>query len=144
MSEDPQLPDWIADHMRRYLETDGADGHIWRGVPTLLLTTTGRTSGVPRTLPLIYGLAGDHPVVVASKGGHENHPLWYENLVAEPRVRVQIAADKFAARARTASGDERERLWAEMTRIWPPYDEYRGKTEREIPVVVLERETSKA
>ena len=140
MSEtEAPLPDWIADHMRRYLETDGEDGHIWRGVPTLLLTTTGRTSGRPRTLPLIYGLSGDDPVVVASKGGHSHNPLWYENLVAEPKVKVQVAADKFEARARTATGEERAELWRQMTGIWPPYDEYQDKTEREIPVVVLER-----
>ena len=136
---EPQLPDWIADHLKSYLETDGEEGHIWRGVPTLLLTTTGRSSGEPRTLPLIYGLTGDHPVVVASKGGHENHPLWYQNLVAQPAVHVQVAADKFAASARTASGDERSHLWKTMTEIWPSYDEYQQKTSREIPVVVLER-----
>lgn len=135
----PQLPDWIVDHMEKYLETAGEDGHIWRGVPTLLLTTVGRKSGEPRMLPLIYGKAGDAFAVVASKGGHSSHPLWYQNLVAQPEVQVQVAADKFTARARTASADERPELWKTMTEIWPAYDEYQTKTEREIPVVVLER-----
>ena len=133
------LPDWIADHLRRYRETDGADGHIWRGVPTLLLTTTGRKSGKPQQLPLIYGRDGARYVIVASKGGAPDHPGWYQNLVARPAVELQVAADKFRARARTAEGAERERLWKTMTKIWPAYDEYQAKTKREIPVVVLER-----
>ncbi|MEJ2133126.1 MAG: nitroreductase family deazaflavin-dependent oxidoreductase [Gammaproteobacteria bacterium] len=137
--DDRELPDWIADHMRRYLETDGEDGHMWRGVPTLLLTTTGRRSGSSRMLPLIYGEEGDACVVVASKGGHENNPLWYENLKTNPEVQVQVAADKFTAQARTATGEERARLWKKMTEIWPAYDEYQARTKREIPVVVLER-----
>lgn len=135
----PQLPDWIVDHMEKYLETDGEDGHIWRGVPTLLLTTVGRKSGEPRMLPLIYGTAGEAFLVVGSKGGHASHPLWYQNLMAQPEVQVQVAADKFTARARTATADERPELWKTMTEIWPAYDEYQTKTEREIPVVVLER-----
>jgi len=134
-----QLPDWIADHMRRYLETNGADGHLWNGVPTLLLTTTGRRSGVPQTLPLIYGRDGAHYVVVASKGGADQHPRWYLNLVAQPQVQVQVAADCFAARARTASATERPALWSLMAKLWPAYDGYQRKTSRTIPVVVLER-----
>jgi deazaflavin-dependent oxidoreductase (nitroreductase family) len=90
-------------------------------------------------LPLIYGKAGTAFAVVASKGGHSSHPLWYQNLVAQPEVQVQVAADKFTARARTATADERPELWKTMTEIWPAYDEYQTKTEREIPVVVLER-----
>lgn len=134
-----RLPDWMREHMQRYLETDGEDGHIWRGVPTLLLTTTGRRSGKPQMLPLIYGKNGDDYVVVASKGGNANHPHWYLNLVAHPEVQVQVAADRFTAYARTASAEERPKLWAMMAGIWPAYDEYQEKTEREIPLVVLER-----
>ncbi|HVR28796.1 MAG TPA: nitroreductase family deazaflavin-dependent oxidoreductase, partial [Thermoanaerobaculia bacterium] len=119
--------------------TNGADGHIWRGVPTLLLTTTGRRSGEPRLLPLIYGRDGDRYLVVASKGGAVDHPAWYENLVAQPQVEVQVGADRFRARARTANKDERPRLWRAMTRIWPDYDRYQANTRREIPVVVIER-----
>lgn len=138
-NEAKALPGWIADHLRRYQASDGADGHLWNGVPTLLLTTTGRKSGKPITLPLIYGRDGDRYVIVASRGGAPDHPGWYKNLVAQPAVDLQVAAEKFPARATTASGDERARLWRAMTKLWPAYDEYQGKTRREIPVVVLER-----
>lgn len=131
--------DWVRDHVTRYLETDGEDGHDWQGAPTLLLTTLGRKSGKPRRIALIYGQDGDNYVVVGSRGGAPKHPLWYENLVAHPEVRVQVGGERLAARARTATGEERERLWKVMTGHWPAYDEYQAKTEREIPVVVLER-----
>jgi deazaflavin-dependent oxidoreductase (nitroreductase family) len=134
-----ELPSWIADHLKRYRESNGADGHIWNGVPCLLLTTTGRKSGAALTLPLIYGRDGERAVIVASRGGAPDHPAWYKNLAAQPRVNVQIEAQKFAATARTAQGDERARLWKVMAKIWPAYDEYQAKTTREIPVVVLER-----
>ena len=98
-----QLPGWIVDHMRKYVETDGQDGHIWNGVPTLLLTTTGRRSKQPLMLPLIYGRDGDRYVIVASKGGDPNHPAWYLNLVAHPQVKLQVGADKFNAKARDAT-----------------------------------------
>jgi len=133
------LPGWIADHLKRYLATNGEDGHIWNGVPTLLLTTTRRKSGSKQQLPLIYGKDGDRYVIVASRGGAPDHPGWYKNLVAQPRVDLQVAAERFSARARTVSGDERARLWKAMTKIWPAYDEYQAKTSREIPVVILER-----
>jgi deazaflavin-dependent oxidoreductase (nitroreductase family) len=125
--------------MRRYLETDGEDGHIWEGVPTLLLTTTGRRSGKPYTTPLIYGEEGGRYLVVASRGGAPEHPQWYRNLVAQPEVGVQIRAERFRARARTASAEEKPALWKLMTGIWPAYDEYQQRTTRDIPVVILER-----
>ena len=137
-SKSTELPGWIADHLKRYLATDGADGHLWNGVPTLLLTTTGRISGAPQQLPLIYGKDGDRYVIVASRGGAPDHPGWYKNLVAKPEVKLQVAADRFSARARSATGDERTRLWQRMAKIWPAYDEYQAKTSREIPVVILE------
>ena len=141
-----QLPDWMREHVRRYLESDGADGHLWdsseRGgpgpVPTLLLTTTGRRSGKPQLLPLIYGKTPKGYAVVASKGGAPAHPAWYLNLVDHPEVDVQVGAKKLKARARTARGAERAALWKEMAAIFPPYDDYQRRTEREIPVVVLE------
>ena len=139
MSISPDLPDWIADHLRRYLETDGEDGHVWNGVPTLLLTTKGSQSGKDRMLPLIYGEHDGRYVVVASRGGAPKHPSWYTNLVAEPAVKVQVKADKFDATARTASAEEKPELWQMMAKIFPQYDEYQAKTDREIPVVVLER-----
>jgi deazaflavin-dependent oxidoreductase (nitroreductase family) len=132
-------PGWQQEHARRYAASGGQDGHIWEGVPTLLLTTTGRRSGQSRTTPLIYGRAGDHYVIVASRGGAPAHPGWYENLSAKPEVHVQVMADRFAARARTASAAERAGLWKTMAAIWPPYDEYQAKTTRQIPVVILER-----
>jgi proline iminopeptidase len=129
------------EHVRVYRETDGKVGHIWKeGSTILLLTTTGRRSGNRTTTPLIYGLDGDTPVIVASKGGAPEHPGWFENLSKTPGVEVQIKGDRFRARARVAEGEERERLWELMNEIWPHYDEYATKTDREIPVVVLERE----
>ena len=129
-----------AEHVRRYLETGGEVGYRWRnGAPILILTTTGRRSGEPRPKPLIFGEDDGRYVVVASRGGAKHHPGWYLNLAADPAVYVQVKADRFPARARTAEGDERERLWKRMAEIWPAYDDYRQKTEREIPVVVLER-----
>jgi deazaflavin-dependent oxidoreductase (nitroreductase family) len=105
----------------------------------LLLTTTGRHSGQPRTTPLIYGRDGDRYLVVASRGGAPKHPDWYENLVAQPEVHVQVMADRFKARARTATAAEKPPLWKTMAAIFPPYDEYQTRTTREIPVVILER-----
>ena len=129
-----------AEHVRRYLETDGEVGYRWRNdAPILILTTTGRRSGEDRLRPLIFGEDDGRYVVVASQGGAPTHPDWYFNLDADPNVHVQIKGDRFAARARTAEGEERERLWRTMAEIWPPYDEYQRRTEREIPVVVLER-----
>ena len=135
---------WQAEHARRYLETNGEDGHLWRGVSTLLLTTTGRRSGAPYTTPLIYGEDNGRYIIVASKGGAPAHPQWYRNLIAQPEVGVQVGADRFRARARTASPEEKPVLWTLMTRIWPAYDEYQARTSRDIPVVILERtETSR-
>ena len=128
------------EHVRRYRETDGAEGHEWReGSTVLLLTTAGRRTGNETTTPLIYGLAGDDPVVVASKGGAPDHPGWYRNLRKNPSARVQIKGDRFAVRARDAEGEERDRLWRLTNGIWPHYEEYQQKTDRAIPVVVLER-----
>lgn len=132
-------PGWQADHAKRYIETDGAEGHIWRGVPTLLLTTTGTRTGQPYTTPLIYGTDAGRYLIVASKGGAAADPQWYRNLVAQPEVSVQVAADRFAARARTATPAEKPALWEQMAAIWPAYNEYQAKTDRDIPVVILER-----
>jgi deazaflavin-dependent oxidoreductase (nitroreductase family) len=126
------------EHVRRYRETDGEVGAIWNGAPALLLTTTGRRTGQPTTTPLIYGRDGDAYVLVASQGGAPDHPGWYRNLVRTPEVELQVRADHVRGRARTASGEERERLWRAMAEIWPPYDTYATRTDREIPVVVVE------
>ena len=128
------------EHVRRYRETGGEVGHKWkRGSKTLLLTTKGRKSGEPRTKPLIYEQDGDRYVIVASKGGAPEHPDWYRNLEDEPNVQLQVLDDVFPARARTAEGEERERLWQLVNQRWPDYESYQTKTDREIPVVVLER-----
>jgi deazaflavin-dependent oxidoreductase (nitroreductase family) len=130
---------WQADHARRYLETNGEEGHIWRGVPTLLLTTTGRRTGEPYMTPLIYGQDDGRYIIVASKGGAPEHPQWYRNLLAQPEVGLQVLADRFKARARPASAEEKPALWKLMTRIWPDYDAYQARSPRKIPVVILER-----
>jgi deazaflavin-dependent oxidoreductase (nitroreductase family) len=128
------------EHVQRYRETGGEVGHRWkRGSKILLLTTKGRKSGEPRTKPLIYEEDGDRYVIVASKGGAPAHPDWYLNLQKDPNVELQLLDQVFPARARTAEGEERERLWKLANQQWPDYDSYQTKTDREIPVVVLER-----
>jgi len=109
MTEDPTKL-FGAEHVRRYRETDGEVGHIWKeGSTILLLTTKGRTSGEPRTAPLIYAEDGDRYVIVASQGGAPEHPGWYRNLAKDPHVELQVLGDVFTANARTAEGEERER-----------------------------------
>lgn len=130
---------WVQKHINEYVESDGEQGHMWRpDVPTLLLTTRGRKSGKLRRTALIYGVDGDNYVLVASRGGHKYHPCWYLNLVANPDVEVQIFGEKFAAVAHTADAEEKARLWPLMAAIWPSYNDYQQKTDRVIPVVVLE------
>lgn len=129
------------EHVRLYRETGGATGHEWReGSTILLLTTKGRKTGLDRTVPLIYDLDGANPVIVASKGGAPDHPGWFKNLVQTPEAEVQILESHVPVRAREAEGEEREQLWERMNRMWPHYEEYQAKTDRRIPVVVLERE----
>ena len=126
------------EHIQRYLQTGGEVGYLWNGVPTLLLTTTGRTSGEPRTRALIFGQDGDDYLVVASSGGAPRHPQWYLNLTATPEAEIQVRAERRPVTARTAqSRGERARLWKIMAGIWPNYDVYQARTDREIPVVVL-------
>jgi deazaflavin-dependent oxidoreductase (nitroreductase family) len=127
------------EHVDRYRATDGEEGYEWRGTQTLLLTTRGRRSGEPRTTPLIFAPVGEDYAIVASKGGSDAPPAWYLNLSEDPEVEVQIKGDVFKARARTADPEERARIWPTMTAEWPAYDEYQASTDREIPIVVLER-----
>jgi deazaflavin-dependent oxidoreductase (nitroreductase family) len=128
------------EHVRLYRETGGETGHEWReGSHILLLTTNGRRTGNETTVPLIYSRDGDRLVIVASKGGAPDNPGWFKNLSKTPEVGVQILRDTFRAVARATGGDERDRLWRLMNEVWPHYDEYAEKTDREIPVVVLER-----
>ena len=128
------------EHVERYQQTDGEEGYIWRrGTTILLLHTEGRNSGKERIHPLIYRDYGDGKyLIVASKGGHPEAPEWYRNLEANPEVTVQIKGEKFRARARTATPEEKPDMWRHMAEVWPDYDVYQKKTDREIPVVVLE------
>jgi deazaflavin-dependent oxidoreductase (nitroreductase family) len=143
-----KTPAWIAEHLRIYRESGGAEGHLFDSsvagglglVPSLLLTTTGQRSGEKRTSPLFYGTAGTAYVVIGSKGGADTQPGWYLNLRANPVVEVQVAREHFTARARVATSQEREQLWEQMVQLYPPYREYQKKTKREIPVVVLEKQ----
>lgn len=136
---------FIKKHTELY-ETDPEKAHIWDSgeaggsgpLPTLLLTTRGRKSGKPRSSPLIYQPWGEGWVVIASKGGFPTHPLWYENLVADPECDLQIGARRVQARARLIEGEERAKVWKMMRDVYPPYDDYQKATEREIPVILLE------
>lgn len=130
---------WVNEHIQRYVASNGENGQKWRGVDTLLLTTRGRKTGKLHRTALIYGEDGDRYLLVASKGGAPEHPYWYLNLAANPEVDVQVGAEKFKARARTATEEEKPRLWELMAKIWPAYNDYQTKTTRPIPVVILER-----
>jgi deazaflavin-dependent oxidoreductase (nitroreductase family) len=133
---------WAAQHVHDYVATDGAHpsrGHDWReGAPVLLLTTIGRTSGKARRTPLIYGRDGANYLIVGSNGGTPEPPTWYENIQREPRVRIQVRGDIIEGTARTATDEEKPRLWEIMNRIWHYYAGYQKKTKRPIPVVVIE------
>ena len=138
MSDDENL--FGEEHVRVYRETGGERGYNWRkGTKILLLTTKGRSSGQERTTPLIHREDGDRWVIVASKGGAPDHPGWFKNLEAEPEATIQVKDEQIPVRASVAEGEERERLWQAMTEVWPDYDGYQQRTDRQIPVVVLSR-----
>ena len=126
-------------HVAAYEETDGDEGYLWNGAPCLVLTTTGAKSGKERKFALIFGRDGDDVLVVASKGGSPDSPQWYDNLVADPNVKVQVLGDRYDGVARTAPASEKPRLWSIMTELWPSYDDYQARTDRDIPVVVISR-----
>jgi deazaflavin-dependent oxidoreductase (nitroreductase family) len=145
MADFSKVP-WIAEHIALY-RSDPEKAHLWDStplggpgpLPTLLLTTTGRKSGEPRSIPLIYGESGDAYVVIASKGGLPSHPIWYRNLEANPDCELMVGPKRVSARARVAEGEERERLWKQMAKLYPPYDHYQEHAgARRIPVVVLD------
>jgi deazaflavin-dependent oxidoreductase (nitroreductase family) len=125
-------------HTIVYRATGGKVGGGMGKARVLLLTTTGRKSGQPRTQPLLFARAGNGYVLIASKGGAEHDPLWYRNLQATPTAEVQIGRKKERVRARDAEGEERERLWRALADLYPGYDKYAQKTSRTIPVVLLE------
>ena len=140
-----EAPSWITDHIKLYLE-DPAKAHMWDSapvggpgvLPTLLLTTTGRKSGEPRMLPLLYQQVDAGFVIIASKGGAPSHPAWYLNLRDNPGCEIQVGSDHHHVTARIAEGEERAELWQVMVDLYAPYDDYQTKTDRQIPVVVLE------
>jgi deazaflavin-dependent oxidoreductase (nitroreductase family) len=129
---------FMQDHIRRYLATDGEDGHIMNGFPCLVLTTTGKKSGEQRQAAVIYGQSGSSYVIIASKGGSDTPPAWFVNLEASGRGHIQVKADKMDVTMRIAEGTEREQLWDMMATIFPAYLDYQQKTARRIPVVVLD------
>jgi deazaflavin-dependent oxidoreductase (nitroreductase family) len=130
---------WVAKHINSYVQSNGQSGHLYHGMPTLLLTTRGRRSGMRRRTPLIYGEAGDSYLVVASNGGSSSPPAWYLNLTEDPAVDVQVGAEIFPAWARIATAAEKPLLWQQMASIFPTYDSYQAKAGRDIPVVILDR-----
>jgi deazaflavin-dependent oxidoreductase (nitroreductase family) len=130
--------DWVSDHVRRYVDSDGADGHIMNGVKCLLLTTRGQKSGKLRRTPLVYCQDGDRFVIIASRGGNDAHPAWFLNVEAEPEVEIQVLAEHHALRARIAVGDERSTFWKMMVGVFADFEDYQKKTSRQIPVVILE------
>jgi deazaflavin-dependent oxidoreductase (nitroreductase family) len=144
----PNLPQWMKDHTDVYLKSGGADGHMYTisrpgspalTVPSLLLTTTGRKSGEKYIFPLFYGDTANSYFVIASKGGAPEHPGWYRNILANSDVEVQVGTKKLPAKARTATGAERAKLWDQAVGFFPPYADYKVKAgTREIPVVVLD------
>ena len=105
--------------------------------PILLLNTVGRKSGKKRTSPLLYAMDGEDFVVIASKGGASAHPAWYLNLMANPEATVEIEDREVRIRAEEADSEEKSRLWQKMVEMYPAYDAYQEKTEREIPLLVL-------
>jgi deazaflavin-dependent oxidoreductase (nitroreductase family) len=151
-SEASSVLDFMKNHIKRYIETDGEDGHIMNGAPCLILTTVGKNSGQSRQVAVIYGTHTSQPngasgdvnvsrtsyVVVASKGGADQSPAWFHNLMADPRPAIQVKAEKFSVKPRIATGSERRELWNKMSAIFPDYIQYQKNTAREIPVVILD------
>jgi deazaflavin-dependent oxidoreductase (nitroreductase family) len=125
------------EHVRQYEATNGQTGYEWNNTKILILRTTGRSSGELRKAPLIFGRDGANYLVVASKGGAPDHPGWYKNLSAHPDIEIQVKGDVIPVRARTASAEEKQRLWPTMVKEWPDYENYQKSTPRDIPVVIL-------
>ncbi|ADB34824.1 hypothetical protein Kfla_5820 [Kribbella flavida DSM 17836] len=130
-----------AEHVKAYEDSDGETGYDWgdQGAKILILTTVGRKSGEQRKNPLIFREVEGGYAIVSSNGGAPSHPAWHHNLLADPNVKVQIKGDRFAARARVATAEERAKIWPQMVEVWPDYDTYTTRTDREIPIVILER-----
>jgi deazaflavin-dependent oxidoreductase (nitroreductase family) len=129
---------FMKDHIKRYLASNGEDGHLMNGFPCLVLTTTGKKSGEPRQAAVIYGKHNNSYVIIASKGGSDTAPAWFVNLQANPRAFIQVKDKKMNVVMRVAEGEEHNKLWAMMAKIFPDYLDYQKKTARRIPVVILD------
>jgi F420H(2)-dependent quinone reductase len=138
----PSPAEWVAEQVRQYEASRGSEGNTMRGVPVIILWTRGRKSGSVRKTPLMRVHDGDRYAVVASMGGAPEHPQWYANITADPHVSVQDGAEVRDFVAREATGEEKAEWWAKATAVWPDYDAYQEKTDREIPLLVLESATS--
>ncbi|MFJ1598089.1 nitroreductase family deazaflavin-dependent oxidoreductase [Streptomyces sp. NPDC088261] len=130
---------WVAKQAAEYEESDGTRGTTLQGAPCLLLDYRGRRSGQWRRTVLIYGRDGDDYLLVASKGGADDHPLWYLNLQEQPDVRIRVGTERFSAHAETLTPEEKARVWPGLVEVFPPYEGYQKKTERDIPVIRLRR-----
>jgi deazaflavin-dependent oxidoreductase (nitroreductase family) len=131
--------DWNARIIKEFRTNEGHVGGPFEGAPLLLLTTTGARSGKTRINPLMYLRDGDRLVVFGSKGGAPTNPDWFHNVVANPDASVEVGTERFPVQAIVATGDERDELFAEQAKRYPQFAEYAAKTERTIPVIVLER-----
>jgi deazaflavin-dependent oxidoreductase (nitroreductase family) len=139
MSDTPETPDFNSTVIAEFRANHGRVGGPFQGAPMVVLTTTGAKSGQPRTVPLVYLADSERVIVFASKAGAPTNPDWYHNLVAHPRVSVELGDDAFEADATVIRGDERDRLYALQVSVMPGFAEYQEKTARRIPVVALTR-----
>src|SRR2546421_12975703 len=130
--------DWVADQVELYEKTGGKEGAELTGQPCVILWTKGRNSGAVRKSPLMRIKDGDRYAVVASMGGAPKHPVWYHNVVADPHVSLQDGAELRDYTARVAEGEEKKEWWSKATEVWPDYDGYQAKTDRQIPLIILE------
>jgi F420H(2)-dependent quinone reductase len=130
---------WVADQARRYEESDGTEGTDMNGSPCLLLDYRGKRSGEWHRTVLIYGRDGDDYLIVASKGGAPQHPLWFNSVRENPEVHVRVLGERFTARAEVLPPEEKARVWPILLDVYPPYEDYQQKTDRDIPVIRLRR-----
>lgn len=135
---EPSPNDYVAKQVEEFESSDGREGNTMRGRPVIILWTRGRKSGAVRKSPLMRVNDGERYAVVASQGGAPEHPVWYLNLEADPHVSLQDGPDLRDYIAHTATPEERAEWWPKATAVWPDYDEYQQKTDREIPIVILE------
>jgi deazaflavin-dependent oxidoreductase (nitroreductase family) len=135
----PLLRRVMGGHAAVYRATNGLIGHRFPGfAPMLLVDHVGAKSGTRRTSPLVYAEDGENVILVASKGGYPKNPAWFHNLMANPDTSVQIGSSRRRVHARVADPDERKRLWPKVVEVYSGYDDYQRRTEREIPLVILE------